>query len=175
LAQEIYDMYKNNFNTCLIERNPEPLPGKLLLEPVNILSRKPDSEWKVSDVLPLAKILTGRIAIDGSGENHQGADALMKIGTDLTTYIFAHPEIRFIINPLYVVLDFTTINENVPPKVNAYPSVGSLNFYPGSNHVFSFNDPGVTESTYHFIRWLQGFYPRIRAFVFYTAYATGLY
>ncbi|RHZ72148.1 hypothetical protein Glove_245g7 [Diversispora epigaea] len=69
--QEICEAYKENFNACLSEINPEPLPVKILLEPVTILTKKIASEWKDCDVMPLAKILAGRIAIDGSGENRE--------------------------------------------------------------------------------------------------------
>ena len=79
--------------------------GKVLLDPVTILSKKPASQWEDGDVLPLAEILAGRIAIDGTGENRQGATALGKIGADLTNYIFTHPKIRSIIDPVYVVAD----------------------------------------------------------------------
>ena len=42
--------------------------------------------------MPLAKILAGRISIDGTGENILGANAFGSISEDLTTFVFAHPK-----------------------------------------------------------------------------------
>jgi hypothetical protein len=142
----------------------------MLLEPVTTLSRKSASGWKDKDVMPLAELLAGRIAIDGSGENRRGANALGKIGPDLTEYIFTHPKIRSIVDPVYVVVDLTT-NGNVPPdNVNVYPH--AVVPYPGSNHVFTFNGPGEAQ---HLIGWLQATNPGLRAFVFQTVFPTVLY
>ncbi|CAB4419322.1 unnamed protein product [Rhizophagus irregularis] len=66
LAQEISEEF-----ICLSEMNPEPLPGKLLLESTTVLAKKPASKWKEQDVKPLADILAGRVAIDGIGENNK--------------------------------------------------------------------------------------------------------
>ncbi|GET02236.1 hypothetical protein GLOIN_2v1482876 [Rhizophagus clarus] len=152
--QEICDAYKEDFNVCLAEINPEPLPGKVLLEPVTTLSSKSASAWKDKDVLPLAELLAGRIAIDGSGENRQGANLFVKIGPDLSEYILSHPKIRSIIDPVYVVIDLST---NVQGNVALYPPVGSPHIaavpYPGSNHVFVFNGPGATDDAQHLIGW----------------------
>lgn len=71
----------------------------MLLEPVTILSEKSASKWTDKDVMPLAELLAGRISIDASGENRQGANALGKIGPDLNKYIFTHPKIRSIMIP----------------------------------------------------------------------------
>jgi hypothetical protein len=150
----------------------------MLLEPVTNLSKKSASEWKDHDVLPLAEILAGRISIDGTGENRQGANAFGKIGSDLTTYIFTHPKIRSIIDPVYVVVDLTTAHGNAAPDLTNYPP-GSPHLavatHPGVNHVYTFNGPGATDDAQHLIGWLQGTNPGIRAFVFHTGFPTVLY
>jgi hypothetical protein len=101
----------------------------VLLEPVTILSKKPASKWNDQDVMPLAEILAGRIAIDGTGENRQGATALGSISEDLTEYIFDHPKIRSIIDPVYVVIDLTTSGNAPPVNVNNYPSAGTYHHH----------------------------------------------
>jgi hypothetical protein len=58
--------------------------------------------------MPLARILAGRIAIDGTGENILGAQALGRISEDLTKFIFAHPKIRSVVDPGYVSIDVNT-------------------------------------------------------------------
>ncbi|PKK61791.1 hypothetical protein RhiirC2_760319 [Rhizophagus irregularis] len=170
LAQEISEEF-----ICLSEMNPEPLPGKLLLEPATVLAKKPASKWKEQDVKPLADILAGRVAIAGTGENQQGAQALGMISADLTEFALSHPKIRSIIDPIYVIVDLTTC-KNAPPNINNYPPPGSphvaLVIFPGTNHVFSFNNES---SAQHFVGWLQGSTPGIRVLVFHTGHAAVIY
>ncbi|RGB42082.1 hypothetical protein C1646_751420 [Rhizophagus diaphanus] len=58
------------------EFNPEPLPGKFLVEPLSVLINKPSSSWTMNDVMPVVKFLSGRIVVDGVGENLEGAQLL---------------------------------------------------------------------------------------------------
>ncbi|RGB30696.1 hypothetical protein C1646_744770 [Rhizophagus diaphanus] len=177
--QEISDAYNEDFNICLAEANPEPLPGEMLLEPTTTLASKPASEWKDKDVRPLAELLAGRIAIDGSGKNLPGANALGKIGSDFAEYVFTHPNIRSIIDPVYVVIDLTTTAGNAPPdNINVYPPNRTHPVvvpFPGSNHVYAFNGAGSTDNAQHLIGWLQGTNLGLRAYVFNTPYAVVLY
>ncbi|PKK58022.1 hypothetical protein RhiirC2_720828 [Rhizophagus irregularis] len=98
----------------------------MLLEPMTTLSEKSASKWTDKDVMPLAELLAGRISIDASRENRQGANALRKIGPDLNEYIFTHPKIWSIMDPVYVVVD---LNTGIPVNVNFYPPPGSPQFY----------------------------------------------
>ncbi|GES82512.1 hypothetical protein GLOIN_2v1719369 [Rhizophagus clarus] len=104
---------------------------KVLLEPAAILSKKPASKWNDQDVKPLAEILAGRIAIDGTGENKQGMNALGKI-------------------------EITTCRGTPPANVKNYPTVAD-------------------SEAQHFIGWLQGTNPGIRAFLVHAAHAAVLY
>ncbi|GBB90297.1 hypothetical protein RclHR1_01720018 [Rhizophagus clarus] len=67
--------YSKDFDVCEAVPNPEPLPGKDLLEPVAILKEKPAEKWRDKDVLPIAKLIAGRISIDATGDNRSGANA----------------------------------------------------------------------------------------------------
>ena len=98
--------------------------------------------------MPLAKILAGRISIDGTGENILGANAFGSISEDLTTFIFAHPKIRFMVDPVYVSIDLTTC--------------------PNNAHVFRFVGPGALDSAQHLVGWLQGTYSGLRAIIYNT-------
>ncbi|CAB4484429.1 unnamed protein product [Rhizophagus irregularis] len=173
-CQEICDAYKEDFNICLAEINYVPLPGKMLLEPVTTLSEKSASKWTDKDIMPIAELLAGRISIDASGENRQGANALGKIGPDLNEYIFTHPKIRSIMDPVYVVVD---LNTGIPVNVNFYPPPGSPHIAavprPGTHHVFIFNGPRATDDVQHLIGWLQGTNPNaIRNCLFACLYFT---
>ncbi|RIA96615.1 hypothetical protein C1645_815146 [Glomus cerebriforme] len=119
------EIYRKNFDVCNVEINDEPLPGKKLLKPVSTLARKSVSDWTEQDVMPLVKILAGRIVIDGIGKNFLGANALGRINEDLTTFIFAHPKIWSMVDPVYFSIDVTTCPNNAPPVINAYPPFGS--------------------------------------------------
>ncbi|CAB4445190.1 unnamed protein product [Rhizophagus irregularis] len=150
--QEICDVYKEDFNICLAEINYVLLPGKMLLEPMTTLSEKSASKWTDKDVISLAKLLAGRISIDTSRENHQGANASGKLAQILNEYIFTHPKIRSIMDPIYVVVD---LNTGIPVNINFYPPPGSPHIAavlrPGTHHVFIFNGPGATDDVQHLI------------------------
>ncbi|RIA96775.1 hypothetical protein C1645_754245 [Glomus cerebriforme] len=166
-AMQAFEMYNENFFVCNAEANYDPLPAKELLEPVRTLKRKSASDWTERDVMPLAEILAGRIAIDGVGENVAGASAYDSISEDLSKFVLEHPKIRSIIDPIYVTIDLTTCEGNLPPAVAAYPPFGSphppLALFPGTNHVFVFVGPGASESAQHFMGWLQGTYAGLRS------------
>ncbi|CAI2173492.1 15205_t:CDS:2 [Funneliformis geosporum] len=66
---------------CTAILNPEPLQGKLLLEPVNELSKKSSDQWNDDDLMPIVKLLAGRPYIDGTGDNFEGASAFNLIKT----------------------------------------------------------------------------------------------
>ncbi|PKY53460.1 hypothetical protein RhiirA4_471675 [Rhizophagus irregularis] len=149
--QEISDAYNEDFNIYLAEANPEPLPGEMLLEPATTLASKPASEWKDKDVRPLAELLAGRIAIDGSGKNLPGANASGKLAQILQN-INAPPA-----------------NINVYPPNRTHPVVVP---FPGS---YAFNGAGSTDNAQHLIGWLQGTNQGLRAYVFNTPYAVVLY
>ncbi|CAG8488731.1 11777_t:CDS:2 [Funneliformis mosseae] len=67
---------------CTAIPNPEPLQGKLLLEPVKKLSEKSPKDWNDDDVMPIVKLLAGRTCIDGSGDNFEGTNAFHSIIVD---------------------------------------------------------------------------------------------
>ncbi|RIA80044.1 hypothetical protein C1645_839392 [Glomus cerebriforme] len=167
LAREISEEF-----ICLSKMNNEPLQGKLLLEPATVLAKKPASKWKEEDVKPLADILAGRVAIDGTGENLQGAQALGMISADLTEFALSHPKIRSIIDPVYVVIDLNTGRPNIinyPPAGSPY---GALSVFPETNHVFSFNNEPAAQ---HFVGWLQGSTPGLKVLVFHTLHGAVIY
>ncbi|CAI2172966.1 18252_t:CDS:2 [Funneliformis geosporum] len=174
MPQEISEVGEN-LNAKLIT---ETLPGKMLLAPATILSKKPTSKWKDRDVLPITKFLAGRNAIDGTGENLEGANAFANISQDLTTYILEHSKNRAMTNFVYVVIDLSSPNA-LPTNLNLYPPAGSphpvLIPFAGTNHIFVFNGTGSTAAAQHFIGWLQGSQPGIRAFVFHTSCAATFY
>lgn len=122
--------------------------------------------------MPLVRILAGRTAIDGTGENILGAQSLGRINEGLTTFIFAHPNIRSVIDPVYVSIDITTCPNNVAPNVNAYPTAGCphdvLAPFPGTNNVYRFNGPTALDNAQHLLGWLQGTYPGLRAIIYNT-------
>ncbi|CAB4404812.1 unnamed protein product [Rhizophagus irregularis] len=135
--QEISDAYNEDFNICLAEANPEPLPGEMLLEPTTTLASKPASEWKDKDVRPLAELLAGRIAIDGSGKNLPGANASGKLAQIL---------------------------QNMFLLIQTLGLLSTLFPFPGSNHVYAFNGAGSTDNAQHLIGWLQGTNQGLRAY-----------
>ncbi|CAG8716040.1 2962_t:CDS:2, partial [Funneliformis mosseae] len=143
---------------CTAKLNPDPLPGKVLTEPIAKLLKKPSSSWTKEDVIPVARILAGRITVDGAGDNLEGANLYASICEDFATFLYKHPNIRAIVDPVYVVADLNTVNDAIP--VNLYPAgenpaVPLINFM-GINHVWAFNGQGEMGRAQHFIGWLQG-------------------
>ncbi|GBC01705.1 hypothetical protein RclHR1_00430022 [Rhizophagus clarus] len=77
IQEEINDAYqawciasdKDTEFQCTAIQNDEPLQGKLLIEPITKLSNKPPLLWNEDDVMPIVKLLSGRTAIDGTGDN----------------------------------------------------------------------------------------------------------
>jgi hypothetical protein len=147
------------------------ISGKLLLQPASTLSKKPVLSWTTKDVMPIARLLAGRTAIDGTGDNATGAWALHHIGEDLDHFIDEHPKIRAIIDPIYVVADLVGA---APPQqhVNAYPPPGSpapaLTPFAGSNYVWGFTGRNAASHVEHFIGWMRGRVPGLRMFAFAT-------
>ncbi|CAI2180687.1 20250_t:CDS:2 [Funneliformis geosporum] len=156
---------------CNAITNPIPLPGKILVEPLTILLRKPSSSWTKEDVTPIAKLLAGRPAVDGAGENFEGAQLYASICEDFATYLYKNPDIRAIVDPLYVVADLSTVNVTIPANIyppggNPPPPTAPLVGLLGINHAWIFNGRGALGQAQHFIGWLQGTLPGIRVLVF---------
>ncbi|RGB35355.1 hypothetical protein C1646_759438 [Rhizophagus diaphanus] len=152
--------------------NNEPLPGKLLLEPATVLAKKPASKWKEQDVKPLADILAGRVAIDGTEENQQGAQVLEMFSADLTEFALSHLKIRSIIDPVYVVINLSTGQPNFMNYLPTGSSHGALAVFLGINHIFSFNNEPTAQ---HFIGWLQSTTRGLRVLLFHTLHGAVYY
>ncbi|GBB84721.1 hypothetical protein RclHR1_01130016 [Rhizophagus clarus] len=173
--KEIIDTYKEDFHACEAKLNPEPLPGKELLEPVTTLLKKPAKNWTEQDILPIAKLLAGRVVIDGTGENLNGANAFGRIAEEFENFILGHPEFRALIDPVYVVIDITTTNNAPPANINMYPHNVAANLLPGSTYVYRFDGPGADANAQHFIGFIQSGNHGLRAYVFHTTFPAVYY
>lgn len=69
------------------------------MEPVAILKEKPAEKWRDKDILPIAKLIAGRMSIDVTGNNLYGANAFGSISEEFTNYTLSHPKIRAMIDP----------------------------------------------------------------------------
>jgi len=147
------------------------LSGKLLLEPATKLLNKLPSLWNEDDVMPIAKLLSGRTAIDGTGDNSEGAWAFAMISHEFNLFLDKHDEIRGLIDPTYVVADVG--GQNLPNfQLNRYPPRGSpinaLTQYSDSKYIWAFNGAGGINRAQHLVGWIQASVPGIRLFVFST-------
>ncbi|CAI2177570.1 6767_t:CDS:2 [Funneliformis geosporum] len=118
------------------------------------------------DVIPVARLL-----VDGAGDNVDGANLYASICEDFATYLYKHPDIRAIVDPVYVVADLNTVNVVIPsnlypPGGNLAPPTVPLVDFMGINHVWVFNGQGGMGRAQHFIGWLQGRLPGIRVLLF---------
>ncbi|CAB4477568.1 hypothetical protein RhiirA5_395417 [Rhizophagus irregularis] len=150
------------------EFNPDPLPGKFLVEPLSVLTNKPSSSWTKNDVMPVVKLLSGRIVVDGVGENLEGAQLYAGISEKLAEYLCEHPDIHAIMDLVYVVADLSTIKAAIP--VHQYPPSGNpaTPVVPlmGTTHTWVFQGQEGLKRAQHFIGWLQDRIPGIRSMVF---------
>ncbi|PKC70311.1 hypothetical protein RhiirA1_454915 [Rhizophagus irregularis] len=157
---------------CTAIPNPVPLEGKLLLEPVNELSKKSPKHWNDNDLMPIIKLLAGRPWIDGRGDNYDGACAFNMISPDFDAYLNKHDNIRGLVDPTYVVADVGGIViSNF--GINNYPPVGSplpqLVNFANTNYVWVFNGHDRVAQAQHLVGWLQHGVPNLSLFVFNTS------
>ena len=66
--------------------------GKMLLEAANTLLAK--SRWTKEDVMPIVKLLYGRVCVDGRGDNLEGANAYARLTTKLNKFLLKHKDLR---------------------------------------------------------------------------------
>ncbi|CAG8530864.1 7683_t:CDS:2 [Paraglomus brasilianum] len=120
---------------CTAIPKKEPVEGKLLLEPVRNLSRKPSKHWEDDDLMPLVKLLAGRPYIDGRGDNYEGANAFNMISPDFDAYLDKHDHIRGLIDPTYVVADVGG-NEIPNFRLDNYPqTLPQPTAFGGTNYI----------------------------------------
>ncbi|RIA94686.1 hypothetical protein C1645_759304 [Glomus cerebriforme] len=154
------------FCTAILKR--EPLEGKLLLNPVRELSRKPPKDWDENDLMPIVKLLAGRPYVDGRGENREGAYAFDTIRSDFDSYLEKHDDIRGLMDPTYVVAD---VGGNVIPNflLNNYPQTipPPINFE-GTNYIWAFAGRNRMADATHLIGWIQCAVPGLSVFKFDT-------
>ncbi|CAG8580514.1 1857_t:CDS:2 [Funneliformis mosseae] len=168
--------YSEDF-VCKAVPNPEPLLALEIfregfLEPVTILKKKPAAKWRDRDILPIAKLIAGRVSIDAIRDNFGDANAFESIIEKFTDYILCHPKIQALIDPIYVVVDLSSVeNLALPANIANYPPNTTLRPIPQvlvnpSNHIFSF---ATGTDAHHFIGWLQDANPGVIAYLLHTA------
>ncbi|PKY31070.1 hypothetical protein RhiirB3_419263 [Rhizophagus irregularis] len=54
---------------------------------MTILKEKPAEKWRDKDILPIAKLMAGRISIDATGNNFSGANAFESISEEFIDFI----------------------------------------------------------------------------------------
>ncbi|CAG8572529.1 187_t:CDS:2 [Ambispora gerdemannii] len=128
------------------------------IDAVKANQNKSVSSWTPDDVMSIAKLLAGRIAIDGAGDNFEGACSLTNISQGLSIFISKHPNICEIIDPIYIVADIG--GQQMPAfQLNNYPPVGSplpaLAPLMGSNYIWVFNGANGTNRAHNLMSWIQ--------------------
>ncbi|RIA95060.1 hypothetical protein C1645_758429 [Glomus cerebriforme] len=153
---------------CTTILNTEPVSGKSLLEPINTLTSKPALYWTREDVIPIVELLAGKIGVDGTGDNFEGANAFLTIGTALKKFLCDHSDLRGMLDPIYVVAGID--GQLIPQlRLNNYPSVGGpLPFMTSNVWVFTGNQRNA--NAHHFIGVLQIQVNGIRCFLFHTSF-----
>ncbi|RGB23486.1 hypothetical protein C1646_534823 [Rhizophagus diaphanus] len=153
---------------CTAKPKREPLQGKLLLNPVKELSRKPPKDWEHNDLLPIVNLLAGRPYIDGRGENREGAYAFDMISSDFDSYLEKHDEVRGLIDPTYVVADVG--GQQIPNfALKNYPATlpQPVNFG-GANYIWVFTGRHRMTEAAHLVGWIQHAIPNLTMFKFNT-------